>query len=202
MENFTRLNTDDIHSKLSEKNEKNYKNDEDISNEDTKNKINLIKGTEKCIKVGNNSEKGKNLINIENLNEDVSIKNDKEFQNDIYNENMQSNTIKKEYNISHTIKDEEIKTKDSEIKNKDIAINELNPHEKKPLNFYEKPTLIGLKKIEPNSYMNASLQCLSQIEDLTNYFLDENNSCGKIRNNNIDNKNENLPQLSPLYLEL
>ena len=51
-------------------------------------------------------------------------------------------------------------------------------------------------------YMNAALQCFSQIEELTNYFLDENISGDKIRNNNIAKKNKNLLQLSPVYLEL
>ena len=50
--------------------------------------------------------------------------------------------------------------------------------------------------------MNATLQCLSQTEDLTNYFLDEKRSGNKIKNNNIAIKNRNSPQLSPVYLEL
>ena len=49
--------------------------------------------------------------------------------------------------------------------------------------------------------MNASLQCLSQTENLTNYFLKEKNKY-KIINNNIALKNKNDNQLSPLYLEL
>ena len=271
MENFAKLNRNDIGNKISQKNEKNYinqsenykilldkknkpikqnsVNNEYISEEDTQNEINLIKGTEISIKVGSNSEKGKNLINLENPNENIFIKakpfgeeykNDKELQNDISKKSMESNTInnknesetenlRKENKIPFIIKDDEIKAKNSEIKKKDIIINELNKHEKKdkeietlnlkikeithnnnhrqsegkePLDFFEKPTLIGLQKIGEDSYMNATLQCFSQIEELTNYFLDENISGDKIRNNNVANKNENLPQLSPIYLEL
>ena len=49
--------------------------------------------------------------------------------------------------------------------------------------------------------MNATLQCLSQTEALTNYFLKEKNK-ERIINNNIAKKNKNENQLSPDYLEL
>ena len=49
--------------------------------------------------------------------------------------------------------------------------------------------------------MNATLQCLSQTEDLTNYFLDERHWENIINNNNAKS-NRNLPQLTPIYLEL
>ena len=49
--------------------------------------------------------------------------------------------------------------------------------------------------------MNSTLQCLSQTEALTNYFLKEKNK-NKIINNNIAVLNNNENQLSPVYLEL
>ena len=49
--------------------------------------------------------------------------------------------------------------------------------------------------------MNATLQCLSQIKDLTNYFLNEKNK-NRVINNNIALINKNNNQLSPVYLEL
>ena len=48
--------------------------------------------------------------------------------------------------------------------------------------------------------MNSTLQCLSQTEALTNYFLKEKNH-HRIINNNLAKKNE-TPQLSPIFLEL
>ena len=63
------------------------------------------------------------------------------------------------------------------------------------------PPLIGLENIGATCYMNATLQCLSQTEVLTNYFLNEKN-VNKIINNNIAKKNPNQPQLSPSYLNL
>ena len=49
--------------------------------------------------------------------------------------------------------------------------------------------------------MNATLQCLSQTESLTNYFLNEKNK-NQIINNNIASINKNSYQLSPVYYEL
>ena len=49
--------------------------------------------------------------------------------------------------------------------------------------------------------MNSTLQCLSQTELLTNYFLKEKN-INKIYNNNIAKSNSNELQLSPVYCEL
>ena len=71
---------------------------------------------------------------------------------------------------------------------------------KEPINSYEYPTLIGLNNIGAASFMNSTLQCLSQTEALTNYFLKEEN-LHRIINNNLAKKNE-TPQLSPIFLEL
>ena len=49
--------------------------------------------------------------------------------------------------------------------------------------------------------MNATLQCFSQIEGLSKYFLSEKNRNGII-NNNIAKVNKKAIQLSPAYLEL
>ena len=67
--------------------------------------------------------------------------------------------------------------------------------------MYKSPTLIGLNNIGATCFMNATLQCLSQTEGLTNYFLKENNK-DKIINNNIAINNKNDHQLSPIFLEL
>ena len=63
------------------------------------------------------------------------------------------------------------------------------------------PPLIGLQNIGSTCYMNATLQCFSHTEILTDYFLNENNR-NKIYNNNITKKNPTLLQLSPSYLNL
>ena len=70
-----------------------------------------------------------------------------------------------------------------------------------PIKKYAKPTLIGLNNIGATCFMNSTLQCLSQTESLTNYFLKEKNR-DKIINNNVAKNNKNDNQLSPEYLEL
>jgi ubiquitin C-terminal hydrolase len=63
------------------------------------------------------------------------------------------------------------------------------------------PTLVGLNNIGAACFVNATLQCLSQTKELTNYFLNKSNR-NKIINNNIAFVNQNGLQLSPAYLEL
>ena len=69
--------------------------------------------------------------------------------------------------------------------------------EKQTILSYECPTLIGLNNIGATCFMNATLQCLSQTEDLTNYFLNQNN-WKRIIYNNISLMNKNDLQLFPL----
>ena len=63
---------------------------------------------------------------------------------------------------------------------------------------YKSPPLIGLNNIGSTCYKNSVLQCLSQTESLTNFFLRES-SKNSIFNNNIALKNKNAPQLCPAY---
>ena len=86
-------------------------------------------------------------------------------------------------------------------------LQKLNPPSSKPSKlqpiktFKGIPPLIGLNNIGSTCFKNSVLQCLSQTEDLTNYFLRET-SLNKIMNNNIAKKNKNAPQLCPVYYEL
>ena len=85
------------------------------------------------------------------------------------------------------------------------AINNINflgkNAPKNPIDHYNIPTLVGLQDIGASSYINSVLQCLSQIEDLTNYFFDDKNYERILRNNIAINNNNEL-QLSPIYLFL
>ena len=49
--------------------------------------------------------------------------------------------------------------------------------------------------------MNATLQCLSQTKEFTNFFLNKKN-VNRIMNNNIAIQNNSELQLSPVYYEL
>ena len=61
---------------------------------------------------------------------------------------------------------------------------------KRQKSLYKTPTLIGLNNIGASCFMNPTLQCLSQTESLSNFFLNENNK-DKIINNNIALENIN-----------
>ena len=83
----------------------------------------------------------------------------------------------------------------------DIRKIKLNPKKPKIPPPLKKPTLVGLQNIGATCFMNATLQCLSQTERLTKYFLDEEH-LPTIINNNIALKDPNGYQLSPAYFEL
>ena len=51
-----------------------------------------------------------------------------------------------------------------------IQKNEEKKKDSIKIDFPSSPPLIGLQKVGGTCYMNAILQCLSQIEKLTNYF--------------------------------
>ena len=186
------------------------KNEEEKKIENINENVNL--------KVKNNNYEHKISLTIKD--DEIKTKNSEIIKKDIViNELNQQKEKNKSISESNKQFEEntELNTKENEKSYKEIKINNLKIKEinyninnnnsrltqrKKPLFFYEKPTLISLANIGAAHYMNAILQSLSQIKDLTNYFLDENISGDKIRNNNIAKENENLPQLSPVYLEL
>ena len=113
----------------------------------------------------------------------------------IENMRVQYNNIKQENKILIKNK-EELEKEIDELKIK--YKKELNNN---PLKIYKKPTLIGLNNIGATCFMNATLQCLSQTEGLTSFFLKDTNK-EKILNNNIAIKNKNENQISPCFLEL
>ena len=99
--------------------------------------------------------------------------------------------------------DNNIKNKNKYTKNKIIRQmpNEKVPLKQTQIKNYSQPTLIGLNNIGATCFINSTLQCLSQTEALTNYFLNEKNK-DRIINNNISLKNKKDLQLAPSYLEL
>ena len=67
------------------------------------------------------------------------------------------------------IYDKFIKIKEEDTKEEtDINIFKKS---KKAIKFYNFPPSVGLKKVNFPNYINSTLQCLSQTEPLTNYFL-------------------------------
>ena len=127
----------------------------------------------------NNLSMSYNNINFMNLNNMNNSINNNISNSYINNNNMNINTFN-QGNIGN------ISSFNQNINNKTLD---------------QYPALIGLKNIGSTCFMNATLQCFSQIGELSKYFLSEKNR-NEIINNNIAKANKNEKQLSPAYLEL
>ena len=68
------------------------------------------------------------------------------------------------------------------------------------INLYTSPPLIGLKKNSSKNYLNSTLQCLSQTEPLTNYFLRK--TIEELNGNIIRGSNDKDFPISNAYYEL
>jgi len=163
------INKEEINRKIKEVNKK---------EKEVNNKIAFLEDKENLIK-----EENKKFELNKKLNNDLILKN-KQLEKEINNkQNIYNNLI---ININN------FKPKKNKIK---INSKELVT---KPISLYKQPTKIGLNNIGATCFMNSTLQCFSQTEALTNFFLKEKNK-NLILNNNFMNQQY---QLSPIYLEL
>ena len=114
--------------------------------------------------------------------EKEQLKKEKEEIN--RNNNKENEDLKaKIKGLEEKIKQLEMDKKKQNSKERLITNNNENK-EKPPISLYKVPTLIGLNNIGSTCFLNATLQCLSQTEPLTNYFLSKNHE-NEIINNNI-----------------
>ena len=148
------------------------------------NNFNLLKDKENIIE--------KEIKNIKIEKE--KLKKDIEENNRIKKENkeLEEEINEKKLDLDEILDDINNLNKIIEQTNQTYNIKEY------PLNLYSNPTLIGLKNIEQENYINATLQCLSQTKPLTIYFLKQRFK------NIIKNNNENTSeiQITPIYFEL
>ena len=148
----------------------------------------------------NNNIQPKNIIPMNSQN--ILLPQNNQQQNNIFlnfNNQIINNNNNNNNNMNNHVKNNNIFIFNNKINHDNVIIPQnKNPE---PIKLYTKPTLIGLNNIGATCFMNATLQCLSQTEALTNYFLKEKNK-DRIINNNIAKVNQNEKQLSPAYLEL
>ena len=186
------------------------------------NLINEINSIKKSSAIENNQININNIYYKKNIKEEDEIKKlnkreklikekEKEINNKIMFLENKEEELEKMFKENNKIVDMNIylnqknQQLENEIKQNEIKLNEIlskiNKYNKEPepIDSYKNPTLIGLNNIGATCFMNATLQCLSQTRNLTNYFLKKDNQ-KKIYEK--QNQNQNELQLCPVYLEL
>ena len=145
-------------------------------NEDIKKKYSSIESKYEAIK--------QNYSFFQKENENIKKNNDY-FQNTI-NELVKNDTILQKFN-------EELQNKNKEIISKNMLLEEeIKKLSEENLSLKKVPILVGLNNIGGNYYMNATLQCLSNTGELTEYFLNKFNNEPYYKNKNISNEYFNV----------
>ena len=146
--------------------------------EETDNKQEMTKKKQKQIDIKKNDEfisqfkkeENQKLMDIQMINLDIDdIKNMNSFSPyfDFNNNNIINQFDIKNFNNKINMNSYSPRLNFNNINN----LNEFNIHNFNSIKqCFSLPPLIGLSNIGGTSYMNASLQCFSQIEELTNYF--------------------------------
>ena len=156
---------------LEKKNNNEYKENANGNNKKSKNnggkdKNNITKRMNYQKKIEKLVTKEKELREREN---EISIKEKK------LKKAKENNLIdEKEFKEKKKMFEKEKKQKDSKLNEREKNINKKEEELKKLEEQYFpkiKPILIGLNNIGATCYMNASLQCLSNTKELTEYFL-------------------------------
>ena len=142
------INDRDLNDSVSEKSDDSYEINKEYKPKiiyETQNKNPKKKRKANTIKIEMKSYDEKNIIN--------------NYQNNIYNNNISNKNI-----INNNF------TNNNIANNKNINNNNYNEFEIKKENI---PIIIGLNNIGATCYMNATLQCLSNTDKLTKYFLNK-----------------------------
>ena len=188
------LNKKDIYLENLKKENKQLKKENDFSKSNLSESNSLIKDINIEKEEKNNSDKiiKQKYSILEEEKEEI----DNRLKYNSINEEKSCGFIDKNFGITKISKKEKINKDKSDRKGNIELIKE-------PILSYKNPTLIGLNDIGAAYFMNSILQCFSQTEKLTNFFLKETN-INKIKSVNKVRNNEESPplQLSCLYIEL
>ena len=183
-------NEDNEENEEKEDNEEHEDNEESDNNED--NEV-----SDSNDKDNNEKEKEELKEKINELEKQLEEKENKLKEDNQYEKYIDENTNLIKENNDLNEKNKELENEINELKSK----NTQYPNNINPIKLYYTPTLLGLTNNGSIDLKNAVLQCLSNTESLTNYFLKEKNK-DRIINNNIALTNKDENQLSPTYLEL
>ena len=109
-----------------------------------------------------------NFINNFNNNNIINNFNNNIFNNNFNNNNFNNNFTNINFNNNNVFNNNNF-IRNNSFNNNNNFKNNINDNI--PLKrIFQKPPLIGLKNVGATCYMNATLQCLSQIERLVIYF--------------------------------
>jgi len=160
-----------------------YNNEDNIDSRDKIIKASKINNLNQMIFINNNDNNS--IKALKGIGE--SVNNTKELNSGIQAQNnIQLRANKKEKDLKK--KEEELKKKEKEIELKMLKLAEIQNNinleienikkenealKKEILELKKEPILVGLNNIGATCYMNATLQCLSNTNTLTNYFLKE-----------------------------
>ena len=87
--------------------------------------------------------------------------------------NVDSKKVKKKYPRNSSLKNRILKKSSRKLNDDNFDLAQFLP--KKPVVNLSVPGIIGLKNIGATCYMNATLQCFSNITKLRSYLLDKYN---------------------------
>ena len=172
--------------KLKKKEEENNKIKEElqksfrIKDQEINKKINEIKRKEEELKEIERKINMQNNEIIANKNEINNISNKlKEKENDLINQekNIGKKSMElKQREINIQNKERILEQKIQELNQKEIIIQKrekIVENKEKKLSQQNEPIIIGLNNIGATCYMNSTLQCLSNTNKLTEYFLNK-----------------------------
>ena len=140
--------------------------------------------------ISNNSDISNTNSNIQNLN-NINTNNNNNYNNNYYNNNFNNNFNNNQISNNNN----QISSNNNQINNYNNQINNIN------INIPYFFPLVGLRNVGSTCFMNATLQCLLHISELSLYFLNEfPNDCQTLK---FKNKNSHAKgDISKAYYDI
>ena len=202
--NINKDNNIDINKNNDKKEESNKTKNNDENNEKIKTDI-VLKKEVKNEYLNNILKKENNIVTNNNLNNNSIINNSSNINNKENNNNLNINNnsnIDNNSDINNKANNNNLNIKNSNINNNtnnNKIDNNIKINNKKIEVFYF--PIVGLTNVGSTCFMNATLQCLIHIPELSLYFLNEYQKDKEVLNNkNITAKTKG--HLSEAYYEV
>ena len=114
----------------------------------------------------------KDILNLRNENNELKKKEIQLQENNEVLQSQNKDLVEKDFLLQKNISD--LKNQSQEITNKNISLEKENKKIYEEYLLLKKtPVLVGLNNIGATCYMNATLQCLSNTDELTHFYLNK-----------------------------